>query len=192
MSKSKFSLQSQSSETDLIESLFDSNANYPWNPAHPESDLYYSVQEQQFSLDDWSEAEVQKSADSFFAQLSSCWPDASQKLVSQLCQKFATRIPQYWLEKVAAAATQVAHQQIATANQLVGCVQELLPNWAEEDLLVLARPYSFAMRSDINSENLDNLVRSIDWDDLSKMEQAKLTMLVSKYAIDCLADASND
>jgi hypothetical protein len=192
MSKSKSSFQSQSLETDLIGSLFDPDLSYPWNPAEPESEQYYLIQEQQFDLNDLSEAEIDKSAASFFAQLGSCWPDAPLDLVSQLCQKFAVRIPQNWLERVAAAATQVASQQISTANQLVGCVQELLPNWTEEDLLVLARPYSYAMRSDANPENLDNLARSIDWDKLSEMEQAKLTMLVTKYALDQLADPTND
>jgi hypothetical protein len=192
MSKSNSFFQSPSLETELIGSLFDPCLNYPWNPADPESEQYYLLQEQEFNLNDWSDVEIKQSASSFFAKLSNCWPDSSVDLVNQLCQKFAARIPQNWLEKVAATVTQVTNQQLSTANQLVNCVQELLPNWAEEDLLVLARPYAYAMRSDANVENLDNLSKSVDWDNLSEMEQVKLTMLVTKYALDQLADAAND
>jgi hypothetical protein len=59
-------------------------------------------------------------------------------------------------------------------------------------LLVLARPYAYAMRSEPDTENIDNLARSIDWQELSEMEQAKLTMLVTKYALDRLADQADD
>jgi hypothetical protein len=62
----------------------------------------------------------------------------------------------------------------------------LLPAWEAEDLLVFARPYSYAMRSDSSAFNVDNLARSIEWDQLSATEQVKLTMMVSKYALEQL------
>jgi hypothetical protein len=183
--------QSLSPAAELTHNLLALGQSYPWNPADPEAENYYLAQEAHFHLDDWSPADIRQSAASFFAQLHRCWPDESINLVSQLSQQFATRIPQIWLEKVAAVVVQIASDEILIANQLVSCVKELLPSWEAEDLLVLARPYSYAMRGDLNADNINNLARPIEWSELSEMEQAKLTMLVTKYALDQLADQTN-
>ncbi len=176
-------------ETDLIRLLFAPGIapdHCPWNPTDSETESYYQAQEQAFSLDDWSAEELQQSSHSFFAKLDACWP--SVDVLSLLSQKFAARIPQQWLEKVALEAAKAATANLNAVDQLVNCVQGLLPNWESEDLLVLARPYSYAMRSDQGSINLDNLVRPIAWEELSPTEQAKLTMLASKYALEQIQD----
>jgi hypothetical protein len=178
-------------ETDLIRLLFAPGIvpdHCPWNPSDVDSESYYQSKEQAFNLDDWSAEELQQSSHSFFAKLDSCWPDEAKDVLSLLSQKFAARIPQQWLEKVAAEATKAAAAQLTAVDQLVSCVQNLLPTWESEDLLVLARPYSYAMRSDPGTINLDNLARSIEWEQLSTTEQAKLTMLASKYALEQLQD----
>jgi hypothetical protein len=178
-------------ETDLIRLLFAPGVvpeNCPWNPSDADSEPYYRAKEQTFDLDDWSAEELQQSAHSFFAKLDSCWPDAASDILSLLSQKFAARIPQQWLEKVVAEATKAAAEKLTAAEQLMSCVQGLLPTWESEDLLVLARPYSYAMRSDPGAINLDNLARSIEWEELSATEQVKLTMLASKYALEQLQD----
>jgi hypothetical protein len=191
MSKSQPFSQQHLPATELIYRLFSSEAIdeeiqlYPWNPAEPEAEAYYAAQEEDFNMDDWSAAELQESSASFFTKLEACWP--SQDVLQLLRQKFATRIPQEWLEKVAAEATKVASAAADRAgNQLVTCVRELLPAWEEDDLLVLARPYSYAMRCDPAPADLDSLARPIDWSELSATEQAKLTMLASKYALEQL------
>lgn len=176
---------------ELTYNLLTADQLYPWNPADTEVEEYYQLQAEQFNLDDWSEIDIQQSATAFFAQLHQCWPDTSIDLITQLRQHFNVRIPQEWLEKIA-AAVQVASQPSLVANQLVSCVQELLPNWEEADLLVLARPYSYAMRCDLAVENANSLVSSVEWPDLSEMEQAKLTMLATKYALDQLAEQSQN
>ena len=178
-------------ETDLIRLLFAPGIvpdHCPWNPSDADAESYYQSKEQAFNLDDWSAEELQQSSHSFFAKLDSCWPDEAQDVLSLLSQKFAARIPQQWLEKVAAEATKAAAAQLTAVDQLVSCVQNLLPTWESEDLLVLARPYSYAMRSDPGTINLDNLARAIDWEQLSTTEQAKLTMLASKFALEQLQD----
>jgi hypothetical protein len=183
-----------SPETELIHRLFSSDtideasSLYPWNPAELETEAYFCAQEQQFNMDDWSEAELHQSATNFFNNLQACWP--TQDVFQLLCDKFAARIPQEWLTKVAAEASKVAAQQVTAAsktkNQLVSCVRELLPAWEEDDLLVLARPYAYAMRCDPAAEDINNLARPIDWSELSATEQAKLTMLATKYALEQL------
>jgi hypothetical protein len=184
--------QSFSPETELTISLLSPEQNYPWNPADPETESYYLHQEELFNLNDWSEDDLQQSTASFFAQLHSYWPSESFNLVNQLRQKFAARVPAVLLEKVAAAVVEIAHNQTQAANQLVSCVQELLPTWEEADLLLLTRPYRYAMRCDPDTDNINNLARSIDWLELSEVEQAKLTILVTQYAMDQMADQTPD
>ncbi len=188
---SKFSPQ-LSPAAELAHHLLASDDLYPWNPADPEAENYYLLQEEQFCLDDWSEIDLQSSATSFFTQLGSCWPDSSIDLVAYLQQHFTARIPQHWLEKIADTVQTASQRATANASQLVSCVQEVLPSWQEADLLVLARPYNYAMRCELDPENANNLVRAVDWSELSEMEQAKLTMLATKYALDQLADKSQN
>jgi hypothetical protein len=176
-------------ETDLISLLFAPGIapdHCPWNPSDADAESYYQAKEQIFSLDDWSTEELQQSSHSFFAKLNTCWSDEAPDVLALLSQKFAARIPQQWLEKVATAATKASAEKLAAIDQLVTCVQNLLPTWESEDLLVFARPYSYAMRSDPSAFNLDNLARSIAWENLSATEQVKLTMMVSKYALEQL------
>jgi hypothetical protein len=176
-------------ETDLIRLLFAPGIapdHCPWSPSDVDSESYYQAKEQAFSLDDWSADELQQSSHSFFAKLNTCWPDEAPDVLALLSQRFSARIPQQWLEKVAAEATKAAAEKLAAVDQLVTCVQNLLPAWQAEDLLVFARPYSYAMRSDPSAFNVDNLARSIEWDQLSATEQVKLTMMVSKYALEQL------
>jgi hypothetical protein len=190
MSASKPFDQHNSPETELLHRLFSSDALdeasalYPWNPSESAAESYFLAQDNQFSMDDWSEAELQQSANSFFSNLQACWP--SQDVMQLLSDKFAARIPQEWLAKVAAEATKQVAAAHKTKNQLVSCVRELLPAWEEDDLLVLARPYAYAMRSDVAAADMNNLARPIDWSELSATEQAKLTMLATKYALEQL------
>jgi hypothetical protein len=184
--------QSLSPEAELTHSLLALGNSYPWNPADLEAESYFQRQEDQSVLQEWSEEDVQQAAASFFAKLNKCWPDTPIDLINRLCQQFATQMPRVWLEKIAAEVTQIASQKMPTANQLVSCVKELMPNWEEEDLLVLARPYSYAMRSNPSADSINNLAQPIDWLELSEMDQAKLTMLVTKYALDQIADQTND
>jgi hypothetical protein len=186
MYKSKKSVPS--AETELISMLFTPGMSpdevFPWDCTDVEAESYYATQESQFSLEDWSDDELTKSSNSFFSKLNACWPDNSADLMASLTQKFAARIPQQWLEKVAAEAKKAVTEQFTAANQLVNCVQNLLPNLDEGDLLVIARPYIYAMRC--GDTTLDSLAGTTDWEQMSATEQAKLTMLVSKYALEQL------
>jgi hypothetical protein len=176
-------------ETDLIRLLFAPGIapdHSPWNPSDAEADSYYQAKEEAFSLDDWSAEELQQSSHSFFSKLNTYWPDETIDVLALLSQKFAARIPQQWLEKVAIEATRIAGKKLVAVDQLVACVHNLLPTWEAEDLLVFARPYSYPMRSDPSAFNVDNLARSIAWEELSPIEQVKLTMMVSKYALEQL------
>jgi hypothetical protein len=178
---------------ELVELLLESpTVNYPWNPADPATADYYDELEGQFSLDDWSEAELNERANSFFTHINSCWADVegveasdSKDLTATLSQQFAHRVPQQWLSAIASKVSDLATSSLEPADKLVASVQDLLSNWAIDDLFVMARPYAYAMRCDTGTDNPDNVARAaVEWEQLSEMERAKLTILVAKYALD--------
>ncbi len=165
-----------------------STTTYPWNPAEPATADYYLETDRHFSLDDWSEAEITQRSRSFFAQIQSCWANSPTPVLelsplAALMEKFGARVPQQWLAQIAANVSGLATNQLEPIDRLVQSVQDLLPNWAADDLLVIARPYAYAMRGDTGVENIDNIVRPLAWTELSELERAKLTIAIAQAAI---------
>jgi hypothetical protein len=177
-------------EAELLEALLAGNPdNYPWNPADPEAVEYYVNSDSEFSFDDWSDEEIGERSQSFFTQIQSCWADAPTPIVENnpltaLTDKFGSRVPQQWLAQIAIKVTNTMTFNLEPAEQLVQSVQDLLSNWAMEDLLVMARPYAYAMRCDPGVNDPDRIVRPLNWLELSEVERAKLTILIAQYAID--------
>jgi hypothetical protein len=71
------------------------------------------------------------------------------------------------------------------AEQLMQCVQELLPNWAEDDLLVLARPFAYSMRS-TDAAVIESMLSNLgcqDWTALAEIEQARASLAIAQYAL---------
>jgi len=67
---------------------------------------------------------------------------------------------------------------------LVECVQTVLPNCETETLLVLARPYAYAMRG-LEPQNAESTISDInnrEWTVLSEIEQAKVSLAIAHYA----------
>jgi hypothetical protein len=155
---------------------------YVWNPAAPESEPFFTALEQDISLDGWATDEVATRSSTFFAQVNQLWSAAT--LQETLIQRFASRVPQQFLASIANRAQQVLSSSVSLADQLVQCVQETLPNLAEDDLYVLARPFAHAMRGNESSvEATFDRVRSIEWDALSEVEQARLSLAIARYAL---------
>ena len=155
---------------------------YVWNPAAPESEPFFTALEQDVSLDGWATDEVATRSSLFFAQVNQLWSTAT--LQETLIQRFASRVPQQFLTSIANRAQQVLSSSVSLADQLVQCVQEALPNLAEDDLYVLARPLAHAMRgNDSSVESTLDRVRSIEWEALSEVEQARLSLAIARYAL---------
>jgi hypothetical protein len=179
-------------EAALMDCLLASpTSNYPWDPADRDSADYYTETDRQFSFDDWSETEIVEKSQSFFTKVQACWADSSSPepvltTLEALTAKFGTRVPQQWLSKIASGVGTIATSNLEPVEQLVQSVKDLLSNWATDDLLVMARPYAYAMRCDTGVNNPENIVRSLDWHELSELERAKLTILIAQYAIDCV------
>jgi hypothetical protein len=181
-----FNLDNSSAvQAELIDSLLASSTiNYPWNPAEPDTADYYLESDRHFSLDDWSEAEIGQRSRSFLAKIQSCWenaptPELELSPLVALIEKFGTRVPRQWLSQIAANVTSLAANNLEPIEHLVQSVQDLLPTWATDDLLVMARPYAYAMRGNPNADNLPDR----DWTELSELERAKLTIAIAQAAI---------
>jgi hypothetical protein len=176
-------------QAQLIDSLLaPSTTTYPWNPAEPATADYYLETDRQFSLDNWSDAEITQRSRSFFAQIQSCWANSPTPVLelsplAALIEKFGDRVPQQWLAQIAENVSCLATNQLEPIDRLVQSVQDLLPNWAAEDLLVIARPYAYAMRGDTGVNDIDNIVRPLAWTELSELERAKLTIAIAQAAI---------
>ncbi|MFM6201130.1 MAG: hypothetical protein ACKPE1_18665, partial [Dolichospermum sp.] len=58
-----------------------------------------------------------------------------------------------------------------------------------DDLLVLARPFAYSMRSS-EPDKLTSLIRDLenrDWCSLSEIEQAKISLAIANYALEYLS-----
>lgn len=177
-------------EAELMDCLLaSSTTNYPWNPAEPEAAEYFTESDRHFTFDDWSDEQITHQSQSFFASIQSCWDPLipeSELTLAALTAKFGARVPQQWLAKIATNVSNLANSKLEPVEQLVQSVQDLLSNWATDDLLVMARPYAYAMRCNPGVDNPDNIVRPLEWIELSEMERAKLTILIAQHAIDSL------
>ncbi|MFM2432269.1 MAG: hypothetical protein RLZZ511_3483 [Cyanobacteriota bacterium] len=152
---------------------------YPWNPTLPESADFFNQIEQPELLDAFDSSELNQQASQFFGALDQLWNDRWQ---DQLCRKFAT-VPQDLVATIAAQVEQLHTKGNQLLDQLALSVQAALPQWELEDLRVLSRPLAYAMRSEAPESPLLNR----DWQTLSTTEQAKLSLLIARYAADQLA-----
>ncbi len=165
---------------------------YPWNPADPAAESFFEQAEQESVFAGWSDAEIATRATAFFAQVDQLWAPAAfatpvaASLQSKLAQKFAQQVPENLLAVIAQQAQAVVASSLSIADQLVHCVETVLPSFAVEDLQVLARPLAYAMRGDADATPWDTLlnnVRPIQWDALSEIEQARISLAIARYAI---------
>lgn len=168
--------------------------SYPWNPAAPEADAYFGALEQELVAAGWSTEELAEQGQVLSNVLSQVWSDApvvgavqttADAVCVDLLQQFAAQVPQSLLNTIVLRAKQVVSANLSLADQMVQCVQECLPMWAEDDLLVLARPFAFAMRGP-ETEMLEAALRSVRcaaWTELSGIEQARLSLAIARYAI---------
>jgi hypothetical protein len=193
-------------ELELLAALLEpEDATYPWNPADDESDAYFYELEQNFPLVEVLEEELTSRSHAFFHQLDNLWLQVEQSpyykcntiasalsnLQENLQKAFAAKIPQNWLNAIAAKATAIVASQQTLGEQLIECVQAVLPTWEADDLSILARPYAYAMRSE--AQNINCVVENVeDWTALSEIEQAKMSMAIAYYALQQLNQVESE
>lgn len=192
---SMFPFQAQA-ELELLQLMLQDDSDqlsaYPWNPAAPEAEAYFDALEQEVVKAGWTADELLEQGQVLSGYLNQLWTDAAPvettsqvQTYANLLREFATQVPQQLLDTIAQRAQQVVATNLSLADQMVQCVQTCLPNWAEEDLQVLARPFAYAMRG-ADTEALESALRSVRcaaWTELSGIEQARLSLAIARYAI---------
>ena len=135
-------------------------------------------------IDSFSDSDIAEKSQVLFAQLEQVW--LATTLQKSLREKFA-RVPQDFLASIAQSVQNATVKYQSLADQMVECVLDILPQWAEEDLQVLARPLAYAMRdADPSGVELVMATRR-PWAELSEIEQARVSLAVARYAISQLA-----
>jgi len=176
----------------VVEDLPHARINYPWNPTAPEAEAFFTDSESLSIWDGWQDVEIRDRAHSFFNNVDQLWATSLQ---ATLLERFAARVPQNWITAIAQQTQQVVadvQQTMSDASavlseQLVQCVREVVPGLAEEDFYILARPLAVSMRSADDSINAAIAqVPQVEWDQLSDVQRARLSLAVARYAIDQL------
>jgi hypothetical protein len=194
-------------ELEFLEALLQpEDGTYPWNPADEQSEEYFHHLEEQFLLQDVLEEELTTRSEDFYNHLEALWTShavpynhtTDSNIVIQLQEtlqsRLATGVPKQWLKAIAQKAADICTTQQLMADKLadkladtlVECVQSVLPGWRSEDLLVLARPYAYAMRSSESQKTAETVLNRIDeheWKNLSEIEQARVSMAIAYYAL---------
>ena len=168
-------------QMELLATIVQTDVAYPWNPAQLESESYLADLDQEFALlDSFSDSDIAEKSQVLFAQLEQVW--LATDLQKSLGEKFA-RVPQDFLTRIAQSVQNATVKYQSLADQMVECVLDILPQWAEEDLQVLARPLAYAMR-DADPEGVELVMATQRlWAELSEIEQARVGLAVARYAI---------
>ncbi len=178
-------------EHDLLASILNSETGYPWQPLAPEAESYLASLETEFDALDGGELNAaiaagwQVLAAQMATQMGDPEPPMAVNPVLEQLRQFQSRVPSGLLHRLASSATALARSGQPLIDQLVQCVDDVLPGWNADDLAVLARPLAYSLR-DGRGEILELNLRAIpatDWDSLSTLEQARLTLTVASVAL---------
>jgi hypothetical protein len=168
-------------EMELLAVVVETDTAYPWNPAGLESESYWNALEQEFDLSDvLSDSNIAEKSQVLFAQLDRVWTVTD--LQKSLCQKFEI-LPQDLLASISRSVQNAVVKYQSLADRMVQCALDVLPQWAEEDLQVLARPLAYAMR-EVDGNAVESVMASgRPWTELSEIERARVSLVVARYAI---------
>jgi hypothetical protein len=190
-------------DLELLEALLEpEDGTYPWNPADEESENYFAQLEQQFQLEDVLDEELTTRSQNFYNRLDTLWSNnfnsknykcsTKSSLVANLQKNlqagFAASVPQDWITVIAQKAAEIFNSGQSMGEQLVQCVESVLPTWQTDDLLVMARPFAYAMRSG-EQQNVNSVVENVgnrEWTNLSEVEKAKVSLAVASQALNQL------
>lgn len=199
-------------ELDLLATLLDPVDNcYPWNPCDEDTEAYFNQIEEQFAMQDLLDEELTTRCDGFHNQLDALWSkcDTSTqyncntnstvavKLQKNLQKQFSNGMPSAWINLIAQKAAEIFNDKQSMTQQLIECVQAVLPSLEVDDIMVLARPIAYATRSG-EPRKVESTLANFDPDDnrewtaLSEIEQAKAGLAVAYYALNQLDTQTED
>lgn len=183
-------------DLELLETLLEpEDETYPWNLADQESEAYFNQLEQQFECEDLLGEDLTRRSQDFYHHLDGIWSQVyhsktdrdeqpAKGIQAALHSAFAASVPTNWLNAIAQKASEIISLEQSASEKLVECVQALLPTWGIDDLLVLARPFAYSMRSN-EQQSLASIISNLEnreWTDLSEIEQAKISLAIAHYA----------
>lgn len=185
-----------SAQAELLQTVLESEP-YPWLPSGQASEKAGDADplEAAGQALEMSDEEAVAGWQGLSAQLNQMWgasQTASQtaseavSLSAVLQEKFANRLPSAMIALIGGKAQQFARSGEPMVAQMIGCVKDGLANIAEADLQVMARPMAMAMRGNSSDEFVEATIQSIrvaEWETLSPIEQAKLSLAAARYAI---------
>ncbi|MEO1068509.1 MAG: hypothetical protein AAFW95_05235 [Cyanobacteria bacterium J06638_6] len=192
-------------ETDLLASILAHESVYPWLPLSPEAESYLTGLEAELdAMEDgdfspaiaagWQALSAQMATYMAEYDTAPALPQAAITAVLGQISQFQERMPSGLLQELAASATTLARSGQPLIDQLVQCVSVALPTWNDADLAVLARPLAYSLR-DGRGEILDLNLRTIptvDWENLSDIEQARLTLAIASVALKAAQPPEHD
>ncbi|MBG0744032.1 MAG: hypothetical protein IV298_11190 [Cylindrospermopsis raciborskii KL1] len=167
---------------------------YPWNLASDQVDAYFQKLAAPLYSDPLLMESLEQQGENFYNSLDQIWnqvysykADRDERPRTTLSDIFGTFVPSHYLDQIMEAAKKTFHDmEHSTIEKIVGCVQSLLPNWDMEDLLVLARPIAYSMRSG-QQEKSDYNLPNRNWTELSEVERAKICLVVADYALKAIS-----
>ena len=169
-------------QQEMLQSILSTQEPYPWAPSDA-SEFFTETTAigDELAL---SDEEAQLGWQALSAQLDTLWSGDSA-LHMAIAQRFARRLSQDAIAQITAKAADVVSTGRPLAEQLIACVRDTLTGWDEVDLQVMARPLAHAMRGqeEILDTTIDS-VRDLDWESLSPMEQARISLAAARWAID--------
>ncbi|ACK70495.1 conserved hypothetical protein [Gloeothece citriformis PCC 7424] len=175
-SDSESALETLTSE--MILNILEEEISDPWDLNSWESDAYLSELEEDFALCDCLDSdELASGTERLFSHFNECWSNTDSSEVKQsLWKRFGQFVPSSQLDKITAQAQNIISLNLSPIEQLIQCVKPLLNHWSEDDLQIFARPLIYAMRG--SSE-----FKQAPWDELSEIDQVRLTMKIAHEAI---------
>ena len=175
----------QQAQLDLLHSVLGSAPSLPWHSYSAATGQYLDQLEQDVANELGDDVEITSQWSQVSALAAALWEAPDTSLLTALTQKFGTRMPQQLLARLATQAQAAANSSQTLIDQLVTATQSVVTDFAAEDLQVMARPMALAMRSGADN-TVDSVVQSIrpaEWEVLSEVEQARLSLAIARYAL---------
>jgi len=171
--------------TDFLDRILDEDNLYPWEPEISKG--YYEITAEESPFFNYLESdEIEERVSSFFSQIHEMWPSNKIEMVREsLLKQFGKIAPSRLLEAIASNAENIVNQNLSELDQLIECVKPTLLNWGEEELQLFARPVAFAMRD-------SQQIPEKEWEQLTSVQQARLSMIIAKSALEAWKQAEEE
>lgn len=175
----------QQAQLDLLHSVLSSTPSLPWHPYSPATAQSLDQLEQDVDNEFGDDLEIASQWSQVSALAAALWAAPGASLLTTLTQKFGTRVPQQLLAQLATQTQAVANNGQTLIDQLVTATQAVMTEFATDDLQVMARPMALAMRSGADDpvDSVVESIRRVDWEALSNLEQARLSLAIARYAL---------